>query len=154
MALMIAQLQVTPPYLSACIGQFAPYPEAPRQKCDFWIGDPLQWAIEVKMARFKGDNGRPDDTAIKDLLSPYPSDRSALADCTKLARSGFACSKAMLIYGFDSDDRPLEPVIVAFETLARARATLGSRCEAPLGSLVHPVFSRGRVFAWELISRA
>jgi len=58
-------------------GQSLPYPGASREKADLWIGDPPEWVIEVKMARFFGDNGKPDDTAIKDLLSPYESDRSA-----------------------------------------------------------------------------
>ena len=47
-------------------------------------------------------NGNPDDTAIKDLLSPYADDRSALSDCTKLAWSSFECAKSILIYGFES----------------------------------------------------
>ena len=28
----------------AC-GQFIPYPAALRQKCDLWLGDPLEWVI-------------------------------------------------------------------------------------------------------------
>src|SRR5207247_1868611 len=69
--------------------QFIPYPALLRQKCDLGIGSPLEWVIEIKMARFRGDNGKPDDTALKDLLSPYESDRSALTDCVKLANSSF-----------------------------------------------------------------
>jgi len=56
------------------------------QKRDVWIGEPLEYAIEIKMARFVGDNGRVDDTAVKDLLSPYPGDRSAVTDCAKARR--------------------------------------------------------------------
>src|SRR6267142_1629561 len=37
-----------------------------KQTCDWFLGDPLQWAIEIKMSRPNGDNGKPDDTAIKD----------------------------------------------------------------------------------------
>src|SRR5262249_7551511 len=80
-------------------GQFAPYRGLPRQKCDLWVGKPYEWVIEIKMARLRGDNGKPDDTAIKDILSPYESDRSALADCTKLANAEFTCRKAIVIYG-------------------------------------------------------
>jgi hypothetical protein len=71
-----------------------PYPGS-RQQCDIGIGDPLEWVIEVKMARAFGDNGKLDDTYLKDLLSPYESDHSALSDATKLRESGFACRKAI-----------------------------------------------------------
>jgi hypothetical protein len=86
-----------------------PYPDS-RFRCDLGLGDPLEWAIEVKMARAYGDNGKLDDTYVKDLLSPYPRDRSALTDAQKLSESGFACRKALLIYGFDYPDRPVETV--------------------------------------------
>jgi hypothetical protein len=49
--LALEQLRQTPRYAKTTIGQFLPYPQAPRQKCDLWIGDPLEWAIEIKMAR-------------------------------------------------------------------------------------------------------
>lgn len=102
------------------------------------------------MARFKGDNGKLDDTAVKDLLSPYESDRSALTDTVKLARSGFPCRKAILIYGFEFDDRPLELAVAGFEVLARERLNLGAQHQAAMGPLVHPVHSAGLVFAWAI----
>src|SRR6266536_3125645 len=79
--LALEQLRQVPRYATVKLGQFLPYPGAPRQKCDMWLGDPLEWAIEVKMARFVGDNGRVDDMAVKDVLSPYAADRSAVTDC-------------------------------------------------------------------------
>jgi hypothetical protein len=149
-ALMLDELRQGEPYASISCGQFLPYPDAPRQKCDLWLGEPPQWVAEVKMARFKGDNGKLDDTALKDLLSPYEGDRSALTDTVKLARSSLPGSKAMLIYGFEFADKPLEPAIDAFETLARQRVPLGPRLEAQMGGLVHPVHSVGVVFGWEI----
>src|SRR5262249_37529753 len=101
-ALMLEQLRREAPYDQTAMGQFVAYPQLPRQKCDVWAGDPLDWVIEVKMARFVGDNGKPDDTAVKDLLSPYAVDHSAVSDCMKLAASGFECRKAVLIYGFEN----------------------------------------------------
>ena len=35
------------------------------ETCDIGLGSPLEWAIEVKMARAYGDNGKPDDTWIE-----------------------------------------------------------------------------------------
>jgi hypothetical protein len=147
---MLDEVRQLPRYARIAFGQFLPYPNAPRQKCDLWIGAPLEWAVEVKMARFMGDNGKPDPSALKDLLSPWEADRSALTDCVKLAASGFECSKAILIYGFDAADRPLDPAIDAFEMLARARVELGPRHQAEMPSLVHPVHASGRVFGWEV----
>lgn len=130
-------------------GQGLAYPEK-RQRCDLYIGRPAQWAVEVKMARFFGDNGKPDDTSIKDLLSPFEVHRSALSDCAKLAASQLAPHKALLIYGFDSESLPLETAIDAFEYLASRKVELGPRASAPLHSLIHPVFSRGTVFGWQI----
>lgn len=154
MRLVTQEMVSTGALAGTAVGQFQPYPGSPRQKADVWIGTPLQWVIEVKMARFFGDNGKLDDTAIKDILSPYPSDRSALGDCRKLAESGFeAVGMAVLIYGFGHPDRPLEPAIDAFELLARHAVDLGSRYSAPLEDLVHPVHASGAVFAWSVATR-
>ena len=63
-----------------------------RQKCDLCIGNPpaWNWAVEIKMLRLMGDNGKPNDNMLMHILSPYPNDRSALTDCLKLANSGFS----------------------------------------------------------------
>jgi hypothetical protein len=102
------------------------------------------------MARFVGDNGRVDNTAVKDLLSPYPADRSALTDCAKLAEASLPCRKAMLIYGFEVTERPLDLAIDAFETLARTHVRLGDGHEVAFGPLVHPFHTSGRLFGWEI----
>ena len=110
-------------------GEPVRYPTS-RQTCDIGLGSPLEWAIEVKMARAYGDNGKPDDTWIKDLLSPYPEDRSALTDAHKLRDSAFSCHRAVLVYGFDYASKPLEAIFVALETLLRAQLSVGSRVHA------------------------
>jgi hypothetical protein len=74
--------------------------------------------IELKMARFYGDNNKPDDTSLKDLLSPFEPDRSALTDCAKLAAAVGVERRAIVIYGFDAPSRPLLLAIDAFEVLA------------------------------------
>jgi hypothetical protein len=79
-----------------------------RQRCDLVLGEPPIWAIEIKMARFCGDNGKPDDMATKDLISPFDCDRSAVSDCAKLAVSRIAPNCALVIYGFDDPLRPLD----------------------------------------------
>jgi hypothetical protein len=128
-----------------------PYPSSPGRRCDLILRyRDSAWAIEVKMARFKGDNGKPADEMLMHLISPYEEDRSALTDCLKLAQSGFPGRLAVLIYGFDFADRPLDPAIEAFEDLARSRILLGERNTAPFAGLIHPVHREGRVFGWEV----
>jgi len=148
--LMVAELVTTRPDWRIALRQCYP---ASKQTCDLILGDPPEWAIEIKMSRQNGDNGKPDDTAIKDILSPFAVDRSALTDCVKLARSDIAPRRAILIYGFDDARRPLEEIVSAFETLARTRVGLSSRCAAKIGPLVHPVHCTGSVFGWELLPR-
>lgn len=134
------------------IGLGIPYPENPRQKCDLCVrsNSEWEWAIEIKMLRFLGDNGKVNDNILMHILSPYPEHRSALTDCGKLRNSTLGKSKAILIYGFDNDQWPLEPAIDAFETLAYSQTKLGVRETATFTGLMHPVHNKGKVYAWEL----
>lgn len=128
-----------------------PYPGS-RQKCDVCFGENFvwEWAIEVKMARFFGDNGKPADATVTHILSPYPADHSALTDCEKLVSSSLGKRKAIVIYGFDYNKRMLDLIIEAFEALARLKVSLGERYSCAFDGLIHPVHTKGRVFAWEV----
>lgn len=127
-----------------------PYPRLSRQKCDLVFAGSPGWAIEVKMLRFRGNNNKPNDNMLLHLLSPYAKHRSAVTDCVKLGESGFAQRKAILIYGYEYDDTPLNKAIDAFETLARQRVSLGPRHESSFDGLIHPVHQAGSVFCWEV----
>jgi hypothetical protein len=131
-----------------------PYPGQRQKRCDLCFGNaPVwAWAIEVKMLRMMGDNGKKNDQMVTKILSPYPQDHSALTDTEKLVNGRLGERKAILIYGFDypSLGMPMDPVIEAFELLARQRVELGPRRTASYDQLVHPVHSQGRVFAWEI----
>ena len=129
------------------------YPSNPRLTCDLAIGEGPEWAIEVKMARAYGDNGIPDASWLKDLISPYAVDRSALTDSAKLRASGFntkGSHEAILIYGFDYDDRPLELAVDLLEHLLSRLGPTGPRKQAQFSDLVHPIHQRGSVVAWEI----
>jgi hypothetical protein len=127
------------------------YPDG-RLQCDLGIGSPLEWAIEVKMARAFGDNGKLDDTYVKDILSPYESDHSALSDVKKLRSSSFGRQKAILIYGFAYSGRPLAPLIEALEALMTLTGPVGVRIEETFTGLVHPVHTEGLVAGWEVLA--
>ena len=130
-----------------------PYPNSPRSKCDLCIykQDKQLWALEIKMLRLMGDNGKPNDNILMHILSPYPEHRSAVTDCVKLFDSGLPGRKAILIYGYDYDDWPMEPAIEAFEVLANYSVELSPRVESQVDNLIHPVHKRGKVFGWEIL---
>lgn len=151
--LVIQELEgLSPEKYAGRLATGVPYPHAPRQKCDLCIGASPEWdwAIEVKMLRFLGDNGNVNDNILMHILSPYPEHRSGLTDCLKLSQSSLGSRKAVLIYGFDHVDWPLEPAIEAFEALAEKKVQLGPRVSAVFEHLVHPVHNRGQVFGWEI----
>lgn len=113
-----------------------PYPCASRQKCDLVLEG--EWAVEVKMLRFLGDNGKPNDNILMHILSPYPAHRSALTDCMKLRSSGFAERLAILIYSYDYAGWPMDPAVEAFEAsrhaVGRAWYENGGRVRPPRAS--------------------
>lgn len=125
-----------------------PYPSSPRQRRDWVTGEPPALAIEVKMLRLMGNNGKPNDNMLMHILSPYAAHRSALTDTEKLVNSGFSSTCIVLIYGFDYPSWPLDPAIDASERLAGNLVTLSDRAEADFDGLVHPIHRAGRVFAW------
>jgi hypothetical protein len=88
-----------------------PYPNVSRQCCDWCLGSPSSWdwAIEAKLLRLFRDNGKLKDNMLMHILSPYPAHRSALTDCAKLATSGLAGRKAILIFGYDYDAWLMDP---------------------------------------------
>lgn len=147
-----AMEQVAPTACSA-VDREVPYPSNPRIKCDLRMrvrGE--SWVLEVKMLRMLGDNGKDNDNILMHILSPYPSQRSALTDCEKLVNSGFTERKAIVIYGYEYPKFPMEPAIAAFETLARTRVNLSERFQAQVSGLVHPVHTEAKVVAWEVSS--
>lgn len=145
--LIVAQMNVAHSEAYSKLACRVPY-SGSRQTCDIVL--PAEWMIEVKMARFYGDNNKPDDTSLKDILSPFEVDRSAVTDCAKLARTIGPERKAMVIYGFDAPGRPLVVAINAFETLAARSVKLGPRVTSGYSDLVHPVHWQGAAFGWEI----
>ena len=71
--LVLAELRREHPSLYGSVQTGVPYPNSPRQKCDLLIApsDSRPWAVEVKMLRLMGDNGKPNDNMLMHVLSPY-----------------------------------------------------------------------------------
>jgi hypothetical protein len=132
-----------------------PYPKSPGRRCDLCLGTPSAWlwAIEAKMLRLYGDNGKLNDNMLMHILSPYPEHRSALTDCQKLIESGLKGRKAIVVYGYESAQFPTAPAIRAFELLARDLVRLSERATACFRGLMHPVHQSGVVVAWEIAEK-
>ena len=152
-ALIAHSIERVEPELARRIDREVPYPSGSRQRCDLVIRDEsgeIEWAIEAKLLRFLGDNGKPNDNMLMHVISPYDHDRSALTDCRKLLSGELGRRYAVVILGYESDERPLEPAVLAFEILASSICSLGPRVVADADELVHPVHHKARIFGWEV----
>jgi hypothetical protein len=82
---------------------------------------PGEWAIEFKIVRPFGDNGKPAEHWSENVLHPYPGNTSSLGDCLKLRESALVERKCVVIFGYEHTPPivALEPAIAGFELLAR-----------------------------------
>ena len=147
--LVAAQLAMSPAYSG--IGP-SRYPGL-AQECDLVI--PGEWAIEIKLARPFGDNGKPAEHWSENLVHPYPGNTSAVGDALKLRAMSGQLAKAVIVFGFEHKDAitALEPAIRAFELVAAevAGVALGPRHEAVRTDLIHPAHQVLRVYGWEVL---
>jgi hypothetical protein len=150
--LVLNELSAIKPEKYKCYQLGVPYPQTPGRKCDLCLGSPplWDWAIEAKMLRLFGDNGKLNDNMLMHILSPYPEHRSAVTDCQKLLNSGLRGRKVILIYAFESAQFPLAPTIRAFELLATDVVRLSGRATASFRGLMHPVHQSGLVIGVEI----
>lgn len=116
---------------------------------------PSQWAIEAKIARPFGDNGKEAEHWSQNLLHPYPGNVSVLADAMKLAQHPGPERRAVLVIGYEHSPPRinLDPLIKAFELIAAKviAQTLVDRTESIVEGLTHPVHQRARIWGWEVL---
>ena len=62
---------------------------------------PGHWALEFKIVRPFGDNGKPAEHWSENILHPYPGNTSSLGDSLKLLDCGLSERKAVVILGFE-----------------------------------------------------
>ena len=117
---------------------------------------PNEWAIEFKITRPYGDNGKEAENWSVNLLHPYRGNVSAIGDCYKLLDLKCLERKAVVVIGYEHSHPMIDltPLIVSFEVIAEqvAYIKLSKRIETIRYGLVHPVRQSLRVFAWEVIS--
>ena len=123
-----------------------------RRTPDLAIGQ--EWAIEFKIVRPYGNNGREAENWSVNMLHPYPGNVSLIGDAIKLLKlDSFPC-KGLFIIGFEHAPAriSLDPLISAFELIAKQviKITLGERIEERREGLCHLEHQVLRCIAWEI----
>lgn len=117
---------------------------------------PNEWAIEFKIARPYGDNGKEAENWSVNLLHPYPGNVSTVGDCYKLCELSGQERKAAVVIGYEHAPPKisLTPLIESFEVVVKhvAGLKLSPRVEARVDDLIHPVHQSARIFAWQVLA--
>lgn len=112
------------------------------------------WALEFKIVRPFGDNGREAENWSVNLLHPYKGNVSAIGDCFKLLSLGSSEKKAVVAICYEHNPPiiPVDPLLDSFELIASQvmGISLGSRITEARMGLVHPVHQQLKVVAWEV----
>jgi len=115
-----------------------------RKRCDVVINNQL--FIEVKAVRKMRNNGIHEEFLVNHILSPYEADKSFLTDTKKLLDSGFQGEKAVLMYGYDYEEFPIDLILGCFELLAEKYfCDIIEKHEFPFDGLIHPIHKKGKV---------
>lgn len=116
------------------------------------------WALEFKLARPFGDNGKQAENWSVNLLHPYPGNVSAISDCLKLEQWEGPERRAVVVIGYEHTPPQidLEPLFASFEVVASnvLGLKLGRRVQETRPGLAHPVHQQLKVAAWEVLPRA
>lgn len=115
-----------------------------RKRCDVVLNDNL--FIEVKAVRKMRNNGVHEEFLVNHILSPYGADKSFLTDTKKLLDSSFNGQKAVVMYGYDYPDFPIDLILGCFELLAEKYfCKLTEQYEHSFDGLIHPIHKKGKV---------
>jgi hypothetical protein len=137
------------------LNQFGRYPTQVVTKRTPDLLIPHEWALEFKITRPFGDNGKEAEDWSVNLLHPYAGNVSSIGDCFKLMALTGVERRAIVVIGYEHIPPiiDLNPLIESFEAIARsvARVSLAQRIEKRHEGLIHPIHQAVRVFAWEVL---
>ena len=112
-------------------------------------------AIEFKIVRPYGDNGKEAENWSVNVLHPYPGNVSLMGDAIKLTELDSYVHKILFVIAYEHDPPKisLDPLLDSFELVMREvlRINLSGRCEVVRDGLVHPEHQVVRCISWELI---
>lgn len=118
---------------------------------------PNHWAVEIKITRPFGDNGKEAENWSVNLLHPYPGNVSTIGDCCKLLGYSGPERRAVLVIGYEHAPPKIDlaPLVASFEVITKdvLHIELSERVEASREGMRHPVHQSLRVFAWEVLGR-
>ena len=125
--------------------------------CDIVI--PNEYAIEVKLLRPLGDNGKENGTNwLSKILYPFESNTSAIGDVLKLKNSKFEIKKAIILLSYrPEDDEIVQDKILTtlqcFEKITKdvLNINIGMMVKSTFKNLIHPVHNLGEIFGWEIM---
>jgi hypothetical protein len=113
-----------------------------------------QWAIEFKIVRPFGDNGREAENWSVNMLHPYAGNVSLIGDAIKLADLEGYSNKGLFVIGFEHNPPKisLDPLLDSFEAIASQvmGIQLYGRIEDKRGGLVHSEHQVLRCVGWQL----
>ena len=113
-----------------------------------------QWAIEFKIVRPFGDNGKEAENWSVNMLHPYAGSTSLIGDAIKLTNLETYPNKGLFVIGFEHSPPkiPLDPLINSFEAIASQvmGIQLHSRIEEKRDGLVHSEHQVLRCIGWQL----
>jgi hypothetical protein len=137
------------------LNTLSPYRRSARPKRTPDLLIPGEWALEFKIARPFGDNGKEAENWSVNLLHPYAGNVSAIGDCLKLQQLAGTERKAVVVVGYEHTPPQirLAPLLDAFEVVAARIAAihLGPRAQRSCSGLRHPVHQQLTVAAWEVL---
>jgi len=114
-----------------------------------------RWAIEFKLARPFGDNGKEAENWSVNLLHPYAGNVSVIGDCLKLVTWSGPERKAVVVVCYEHTPPQISvaPLLRAFEVVATQAVGLriGDRVVESRSGLVHPVHQQLIVVSWEVL---
>jgi hypothetical protein len=119
------------------------------------LGIGKEWAIEFKIVRPFGDNGKEAEDWSVNMLHPYAGNVSLIGDALKLEHLAEYLQKGLCVIGFEHVPAriSLDPLLDSFELIALQvmNIRLGSRVEQRRGPLVHPEHQLLRCVGWQVL---
>lgn len=131
------------------------------QRCDLFIeADGIQIPVEVKLLRFRYDNGNIDPNSFAKVFSPFPERTTStlLTDARKLYEAGFKQHGGLLGLYYEPVDESYERM--SPEAIAEKFCLdidywydfeVETRNIVHFNGLRHPVHQQGAIITWEII---
>ncbi len=115
---------------------------------------PNRWALEFKIVRPFGDNGKEAELWSQNLIHPYEGNVSSIGDAIKLASANLNERKGLIVIAYEHTPPKIhvELLVKCFEHITQKilKIPLGERKTKVVENLIHPVHQQCKVYGWEL----